>query len=122
MVNEKISVFPEDTEKGLELLGRVLVKLWKQGDKSINGGIRNATTGLVYPYYDNTVYTRQIVHRNSDDGTVIATTNQLFYPPSLIAPAEDMQKLQEGGKPSTGIRVLDFDTAGIDPYQFLNIR
>lgn len=108
--------------EGIELLSRVLVKLWKQGDTGIVGGIRDGTTGRVYPYYDTTVYRRQIVHRNPDDGTVIATSHQLFYPPSLIASTEDMQKLQEGRAPSAGIRVLDFDAAGIDPYEFLNLQ
>ena len=48
--------------------------------------------------------------------------NQVVAPPSLILSAEDMQKLQENGEAPDGIRVLDFNTAGIDPYQLLNIR
>ena len=121
-LREKPSVLPEDTKKGIEILSRVLIKLWKQGDESINGGIRDDTTGLVYPYYDNTIYIRQIVQRNSNDRMAMAIINQVVAPPSLIISVEDMQKLQAGGEAPSGIRVLDFNTAGIDPYQFLNIK
>ena len=122
-LREKPSVLSEDTKKGIEILSRVLIKLWKQGDESINGGIRDSTTGLVYPFYDNTIYIRrQIVQRDSKDRMPKAMINNIISPPSLMISDEDMQRLQEGGDPPGGIRVLDFNTAGIDPSQFLNIR
>ena len=114
---------PEDTKRSIEVISRVLIKLWKQGDESINSGIRDSTTGLVYPFYDNTIYIRrQIVQRDSKDRMPKTMINNIISPPSLMISAEDMQRLQEGGDPPGGIRVLDFNTAGIDPSQFLNIR
>ena len=114
---------PEDTKRGIEIISRVLIKLWKQGDESINGGIRDSTTGFVYPFYDNTIYIkRQIVQRDSKDRMPKTMINNIISPPGLMISAEDMQKLQESGDPPDGIRVLDFNTTGIDPSQFLNIR
>ena len=40
--------------KNIELIDRVLVKLWQQGDRGIVGG--SAHNGKVYPHYDNVIY------------------------------------------------------------------
>lgn len=91
---------------GHELIDRVLIKLWKQGIYSNGGGMEN---GRVYPIIRGTVYVKwkgdsiseYIGHPDDDDGQIISI-------------------LEDKGTP-TGITVLDYDAAGIDPYQFLNL-
>lgn len=92
---------------GHELIDRVLIKLWKQGIYSYGGSIEN---GRVYPVTRGTVYVKwkgdyisdYIGHPDDDDEQIISI-------------------LEDKGMP-TGITVLDYDTAGIDPYQFLNLK
>ena len=91
---------------GHELIDRVLIKLWKQGISADGGSIEN---GRVYPITRGTVYVKwkadaisdYIGHPDDDDEQIISTL-------------EDKRML-------TGIRVLDYDTAGIDPYDFLDL-
>ena len=90
---------------GHELIDRVLITLWKQGIYSDGGSIEN---GRVYPVKRGTVYVKwkgdyisdYIGHPDDDDEQIISI-------------------LEDAGTPA-GITVLDYDTAGINPYQFLN--
>ncbi len=92
---------------GHELIERVLIKLWKHGIYSDGGSIEN---GRVYPVTRGTVYVKwkadyisdYIGHPDDDDEQIIST-------------------LEDKGTPK-GITVLDYDTAGIDPYLFLNLE
>ncbi len=96
---------PEFTP-GHELMERVLIKLWKQGIYARGACIVNRR---VYPVIRGTVYVKwrgdfihaYIGHPDNDDEQIISI-------------------LEDGGIPA-GITVLDYDTAGIDPYQFLNL-
>ncbi|MXV82910.1 hypothetical protein F4Z98_05995 [Candidatus Poribacteria bacterium] len=91
---------------GHELIDRVLIKLWKQGIYSKGGSIED---GRVYPIRRGTVYVKwkgdfisdYLGHPDDNDEQIISI-------------------LENKGIP-TGITVLDYDTAGIDPYQFLNL-
>ena len=58
---------PDHALKGIELLDRVLVKLWIEGDKNFRGGCTD--NGKVYPYYHNTVYVRY-AQQEMPDGTI----------------------------------------------------
>ena len=109
---------PEDTKKGVEIIARVLIGLWKQGDESIINGIRDSGTGRVYPLYENTIYIRHLSASKESPAKRLS----VFSDPSVMITEEERQRLQEGGEAPAGIRVLDFDTAGVDPSQFLNIR
>ena len=93
--------------RGHELIDRVLIKLWKQGISS-DGGIIENGRGLSY-YAREPSYVKwkadaisdYIGHPDDDDEQII----------SIL---EDKRML-------TGITVLDYDTAGIDPYEFLDL-
>lgn len=74
----KVYDLPENTKRGVEIIYRVLIGLWKQGNESIISGFHDSTTGLVYPFYDNTIYIRRIVPRDSKDGK--ATGIAVFSP------------------------------------------
>ncbi len=114
---EKVYDLPENTKRGVEIIYRVLLGLWKQGDESIISGIHDSTTGLVYPLYENTIY---ISLSRTKEGK--ATRIRTLSDPSVSITAEERQRLQDGGEAPAGIRVLDLDSAGVDPSQFLNIR
>ena len=95
-----------DFSRGHELIERVLIKLWKQGIYCSGGSIEGER---VYPVSRGTVYVKwkgdsiseYIGHPDDDDEQIISI-------------------LENKGTPA-GITVLDYDTAGIDPYPFLNL-
>ena len=94
-----------------ELVDRVLIKLWNQGDKNISGGYRSNKTGKIYPLYPNTVYVRykEIV---APDGTVHR----------FIGSNSGTVTLGPSGEVPPGVTVLDLDKEGVDPYHFLDLK
>ena len=94
-----------------ELIDRVLIKLWNQGDKNISGGYRSNKTGRIYPLYPNTVYVRykEIV---APDGTVHR----------FIGSNRGTVTLGPSGEVPPGVTVLDLDKEGVDPYNFLGLK
>lgn len=105
---EGYTTFSEDTQKGLELLGRVLIKLWQQGERGYLGG--STSDGKVYPHYKNTAYVR---YETTDSGRR-SIARYKGDPAIRITP----EQLRAGELPSY-IRVLDIDAEGIEPYEFL---
>ena len=102
--------------KTIELLARVRIKLWKQGQTDVKldlegptQKIRIVTPGTVYVQYEETKLpngTSKIVRflGGSDD---------------LTGDVQDQIRL---GKTPAGIRVLDYDSTGFDVYEFLGIN
>ena len=100
----------------IELLARVRIKLWKQGQTDVKldleiptQKIRIVTPGTVYVHYEETKLpngTSRVVHflGGSDDLT------------------GDVQAQIRLGKKPSGIRVLDYDSTGFDVYEFLGIN
>lgn len=91
---------------GHELIDRVLIKLWKQGIYCSGGSIED---GRVYPIRRGTVYVKW-------KGDFIS--DYLGHPDDND---EQIISILENKATPVGIRVLEYDTAGIDPYQFLNL-
>ena len=103
--------FSKDTQRELELLDRVLIELWKQGERGFRGG--STHDGKVYPHYKDTAYVRYATTQSGQ--RYIA---RYKGDPSIRLSRE---QLRTGNLPSH-LRVLDLDSGGIDPYQFLNLR
>ncbi|MYB93236.1 hypothetical protein F4054_16490 [Candidatus Poribacteria bacterium] len=103
--------FSQDTQRELELLDRVLIKLWKQGERGYRGG--STDNGKVYPHYKNTAYVR---YRTTGEGRRYIARYK-GDPAIRISP----EQLRTGELPSY-IRVLDIDSEGIDPYEFLDLK
>lgn len=109
--------FPEDVnwsdyEEDLpiyELMTRVQIKLWEQGQKAV--GI-SEESGLMYPIIRGTVYIRWSTSGN----VVIEFTGH----PSDMSDAV-VNQIEAGTIPA-GLTVLDYETEGIDPYEFLNLQ
>ena len=92
-----------------ELLMRVMIKAWTDGERFIGGNIVNGKVRLNFP---NTVYVRY-KEIPTDDGSVISTR--------VIVGATDIEAPPPGENFPPGVRVLDFDEAGIDPYEYLDL-
>ena len=114
--------FSDHQRKNLELLSRVLVKMWvEQGVGSYLGGTVSYETGLVYPYFENTIYVKRTVSRNPD-GTEGVAVAKVLTPGNLVLTGEEMDRFRETGETPPGLRILQIDTDGIEPYEFLNLQ
>lgn len=105
---------PDHTQKNVELIDRVLVKLWQQGDKAIVGG--STYSGKVYPHYEDTVYIRW-TESTASDGTPYRYISRRKGA-SLLPTSEDI----ENGDIPPGFKIIELDDAGYDPYTFLDLQ
>ncbi len=96
-----------------ELIQRVLVKLWKQGKQTDSAIVED---GKVYPLYTDTIYIRW-AESEDEDGTPYRYVSEVLCHQSLAHYDEDIDR---GIMPS-GIKVIEQDGAGIDPYSFLDL-
>ena len=94
-----------------ELLDRVLLKLWSEGARNFRGGGLDSN-GKVYPNYFDTVYISVKEHISPDGIIIPILTRQLGKVPKGV----------DIFNPPDHITVLNFETAGIDPYEYLNLR
>ena len=108
--------FPEDVnwsdyEEDLpiyELMTRVQIKLWEQGQRAVGISEEN---GLMYPIIRGTVYIRW----NRAGTEIIGVTG---HPSDMSVAVVD--QIEAGIIPS-GLTVLDYETSGIDPYELLGL-
>ena len=102
----------------IELIYRVMVKLWQEGDTKIQGG--TFENGKVYVNYSDRVYVRYSTITNSD-----GTTSRYISSWSSHAdvPAPTQAEAFAGHNPE-GLEVIDLDVEdpGIDPYSFLGLE
>ncbi len=103
---------PDHANKNIELIERVLIKLWKQGDKNFRGG--STYNGKVYPHYHNTVYVLYNEYKLLD-GTTQRYPAYVKSGPQVIYSSEDLLN------PPAHLRILNLNSSGIDPYQFLDL-
>ena len=97
----------------LELLTRVLIKLWKSGERNFRGG--GTHKGKVYPWYDNTIYVDIHYYRN-EDGEIIGSSGK-----KMSGPRVDWSGIDDWENPPPGIRILQLKSSGIDPYEYLDL-
>ena len=107
--------FPRD--KNMELMDRVLVKLWEQGKRP--HGV-TMVKGLVYPTLPNT-----LIVKWKTEITPFGTRRKVVsvrYPPEAASFIRSHQPLTiyESDIPAR-FKVIEFKDAGIDPYQFLDL-
>ena len=93
-----------------ELLGLVLVKKWKEGDRDFVGV--SMDDGKVYLYYPNVVYVKW-EDTQLPDGTITKYASEISGGDSTIS-----DQVMDGILP-LGVQVLDMDASGIDPYVYL---
>ena len=112
---EKINQHGRGMMKAIELMDRVVIKLWNQGHGATSASMGK---GLVYPGFPNTVYVRWN-YIEEPDGTITRYAGRITSGPDILDSVFDA--LGEGIIPP-GITVLDHDADGIDPYTFLNLN
>ena len=101
-----------DSAQG-ELLVRVLVKLWTEGEQNFRGG--GTHKGKVYPWYYNTIYVKFREYKNADGEIVLRAGTK------MSGPRVDWSEVDDWLNPPPHIRILDIDSSGIDPYQYLDL-
>ena len=101
----------------IELIDRVLVKLWKEGDTRIQGG--TFENGKVYVYYRDRVYVNYNTYIKHD-GTIGRYISGWGSHSSVPIPTE--AQMLAGDIPK-GLEVIDLDIEypGIEPYSFLEL-
>ncbi len=103
---------PDTPDITHELLSRVFVKLWTEGEKNFYGG--STHKGKIYPHYNDAVYVNWDEYRDANGkmvrriGHIKSGTRVKFTRADLYNPPPDL-------------RVLDLESSGIDPYQYLNL-
>lgn len=95
-----------------ELLSRVLIKLWTSGERNFIGG--STHNGKIYPHYHDTVYVRFGEYESKRLGTVRFAARIKSGPHVRYTKADLLN-------PPPHLRVLDLDSSGIDPYQYLDL-
>ena len=108
--------FGRDFMRSMELIERVLIKLWSQGHKVSSGSTHN---GLVLPHYPDSVYV-EWGYTEEPDGTTTRYASGITSGPDVPVSVHDT--IMEKGIIPSGITVLDRDLDGIDPYTFLNLN
>ncbi len=98
-----------------ELLHRVLIKLWNQGEK-VDSSFMSSKNGRVYPLYNDTVYVRYLEDEN-EDGSIERYVSSFTAHSSLQSYQEEVR---EGIQPSW-IKVIHYEDGGIEPYSFLGL-
>ena len=98
--------------KNLELMHRVLIKLWTQGYRASSATMDD---GKMYPLFPNTVYVRWEEYVE-DDGTISREATRIKGPGDI--PDSVLDALGDGIVPP-GIKILSLDEDWIDPYEFL---
>ena len=107
--------FGSDFMRGMELIERVLIKLWTQGHRATSGSI--GSDDMVLPLYPNTVYITW-GYTEEPDGTVTRYAQGITSSPDVSESVFDA--ISEGTIPF-GIKVLNHEDDAIDPYTFLNL-
>ena len=106
---------PPDRLEEQELLSMVMVKLWSEGDHNFTGGV--IENGIVYPVYPDVAYVEWEEYEEPD-GTISRYVGTILTS-SANDSDEIMDQLNNGETPA-GVRIVDYQLAGIDPYEFLS--
>ena len=109
--------FGSDFMRKMELIDRVLIKLWTQGHRATSGEIGD--DDMVLPLYPNTVYVRW-AYTEELDGTMTRYASEIASGPDVPLSVHDF--IMDEGTIPFSIAVLDFDDNKIDPYTFLNLN
>lgn len=102
---------PPAEQINFELLHRVLIKLWSEGNKNFTGAKIDLKNGKVYPNFPDTVY---------------ITVKDLEYPGGIVVPyiSHQLGSAPFGVdllNPPPHIKVLDYESSGIDPFEYLDL-
>ena len=101
--------------KKIELMARVRIQLWELGTETVGASSEN---GFIYPNIPNVAYVEWGEWKEDKNGKLIRTAKRISNAGGLSD--GDKELIRRGGTPS-GWTIMDRDTAGIDPYTFLDL-
>lgn len=110
---------PEEIKYQGELVDRVLIKLFNEGDREFIAGKWHK--GKVYPVYPNTFYV-EINEKQIEGIDITAQTIRIIGPGGTRDIQKRLEKALAIGKTIPGIKVLAINKYGIDPYDYLQIK
>ena len=113
--------FGDDFFKRMELMDRVLIKLYNQGDTGFTAGVFN-NNGHVLPIYPNVAYVhhkREGWKPTEDPQIDVRSNSNRILAGSNVSEA-DKEQIRKGEMPA-GIEIRSF-TDGINPYTFLELQ
>ena len=111
---ERAHIPPEQLREH-ELLSMVMVKLWSEGDHDFTGG--TISNGTFYPLYPDVAYV-EWDQNEEPDGTIYRYVGRV-----LTTSGNDIDAIMEqlnNGEIPEGIRIVDYKSGGIDPYELLS--
>ena len=100
---------------GHELINRVLIKYWNQGEKT-GAGIHDEQNGKVYALFKDTVYVTWAEDEN-EDGSIERWLSSYLCHGSLA----DYEESVENGIQPNWLKVVPYEDGGVDPYSFLDL-
>ena len=118
-MDEEINRNGSGMTKAMELMDRVLIKLWNQGRRATSASM-SMDNGLVYPFFPNTVYVTW-AYTEEPDGTMARYAGRISSGVDEGVSESDFESISEGIIPP-GIKVLDYESSGINPYNFLHLN
>ena len=109
--------FGSDFMRDMELIDRVLIKLWTQGHRATSAVIDS--NGIIHPGYPDTVYVTWD-YVEEPDGTLTRYASQISSGPEVPLSVHDA--ISDEGAVPFGIKELSHEADGIDSYTFLGLN
>ena len=112
-----------------EMIDRVLIKLWNQGDHDFVNGAYQDDNGRVYPLYPDVVYIEwgETVSDDPDEEVVrfprfTLATHERSSDPDALGGLFTVAELTSGAYRTMypSVKFVDYDSAGYDPGTFLD--
>ena len=101
-----------------ELISRVMVKAWTEGDHDFVGATGNGSGDeKVYLTYPNVIYVEYGEPEEIDEGVLIRPIKD-----ALSASYTLSQEEMRNGEIPADLTVIEYDDAGYDPYTYLDLR
>ncbi len=111
-------MFPTEIQRQGELLSRVLIKLFNEGDYDFIAGKWHK--GKVYPIYPNTFYVEVNEDKIEVEGKTLRTeTIRILGPSGTRDIQKRLEKAISAGETLPGVRVHNMHEHGIDPFHYL---
>ena len=111
-------VNPDNPSRTFELMGRVFVKLWTEGEKNFRGG--STHKDKILPHYNDVVYISWSEYTDPTDGELVRRISGYTAGPHVSKKFKFT--IDDLYDPPPGLRVLDIESSGINPYEYLNLH
>lgn len=108
-----ISRFSSRDPVDMELLGRVMVQKWNEGERFTAGVIEDGKVYLIYP---------DIIYVQWKEEEDLLTGEKTRYIGGTLGPTDLTHEQITSGEIPPDLQVIDMENAGLDPYDILDLR